>query len=346
MSAGVARGVDDLTAEWLTAALGVEVRAVAAERVGTGQIGTSYRLTLDGDGGPPTLVAKLAGGDEEARARVKDGYRQEVSFYTELVDSLEVRAPRCWYGAITEDSMDFTLLLEDLAPRVPGVQAEGCSPDQAADAVGNLVGLHAPRWGDPTLWDLEFVRRPSAEGAAFLRDVLVPATEEFLGLYADQLSGEDAATLRDSAAAIADWMLARPEPFAVLHGDYRLDNLMFPPEGDGVVALDWQTVTVAPPLRDVAYFLGTSLHTEDRRVAEERLVADYHAALVERGVSGYGADRCWEDYRLGHLQAPYITVLGRVYATAERSDRADGMFLAMARRSCAAIRDLDSIGLL
>ena len=50
-----------------------------------------------------------------------------------------------------------------------------------------------------------------------------------------------------------------PTPFAVIHGDYRLDNLMFPPDGDGVVALDWQTVGVGPPARDIAYFLGTSL---------------------------------------------------------------------------------------
>jgi hypothetical protein len=44
------------------------------------------------------------------------------------------------------------------------------------------------------------------------------------------------------------------------------------------------------------------------------------------------------------FQGPMITVLGAIFATAERSERADGMFLAMARRSCAAIRDLDSIG--
>ena len=41
-----------------------------------------------------------------------------------------------------------------------------------------------------------------------------------------------------------------------------------------------------------------------------------------------------------------ITVLGCMYATAERSERADGMFLAMITRSCAAIRDLRSLDLL
>ena len=46
------------------------------------------------------------------------------------------------------------------------------------------------------------------------------------------------------------------------------------------------------------------------------------------------------------LQGPLITILGRVYATAEPSPAADEMFLAMATRSCAAIRDLHSLELL
>ena len=38
-----------------------------------------------------------------------------------------------------------------------------------------------------------------------------------------------------------------------------------------------------------------------------------------------------------------ITTIGCMYATGVRSEEADRMFLAMARRSCAAIRDLDTL---
>jgi len=41
-----------------------------------------------------------------------------------------------------------------------------------------------------------------------------------------------------------------------------------------------------------------------------------------------------------------ITVLGCIYATTTRSEQADDMFMAMATRSCAAIRDLASLSLL
>lgn len=359
MSETVAAGVVDdpreLTPEWLTATLraagaDVEVVDVRAEAIGTGQIGSTYRLHLryggDSTDVPPTIVAKLAGGDAAMRSRVAGGFVKEVGFYARLADTVAVRRPRCWHAAISDDTTTFTLLLEDLADARPGVQAEGCSASHALDAVRNVAGLHAPRWNDPSLLDHEFLTPSDEATAAFVGELLVGATEDFVARYDAQLDDTDKATLREAARANAAWQMARREPFAVVHGDYRLDNLMFPVQGAGVCALDWQTVTVAPPLRDVAYFLGNSLHTDVRRAEEEHLVAAYHAELVARGVADYSADDCWIDYRLGQLQGPMITVLGCMFATAERTERSDGMFLTMATRSVAAIRDLDSFGLL
>jgi aminoglycoside/choline kinase family phosphotransferase len=338
----VAERVEDLTPEWLSDALGVEVRSATAQAIGAGQTGASYRVDLDTDG-PPTVVAKLAAGDEASRRRVAPGYRSEVGFYTQLVETLDVRTPRCWYGAISDDAMQFTLLLEDLAPRITGVQANGCSVAQADAALRNLAGLHAPRWNDESLFDLDFLSRTTEARADYLAKILMTATGEFVTRYEAELDSSEVRTLRASASAITEWQLARPEPFAVIHGDYRLDNLMFAPEDDDVVAVDWQTVIVGPPTRDVAYFLGTSLDVEERRAAEEQLVASYHRELCSRGVDGYDLERCFDDYRVGQLQGPMITVIGCMYATATRSDAADRMFLAMIHRACAAIQDLDSI---
>ena len=85
-------------------------------------------------------------------------YRSEVRFYTEIADTVDVRAPACFYAEMSTDPDrpgDFTLLLEDLAPRRQGDQIAGCTVEQARDAVLNLAGLHAPRWCDPTLLDVE-----------------------------------------------------------------------------------------------------------------------------------------------------------------------------------------------
>ncbi|HEX3461240.1 MAG TPA: hypothetical protein VHT49_10075, partial [Acidimicrobiales bacterium] len=99
---------------------------------------------------------------------------------------------------------------------------------------------------------------------------------------------------------------------------------------------------IGPPLRDVAYFLGTSLRSEDRVAHEVALVRAYHSALLENGVRTYTFDECWCDYRIGQLQGPMMTVIGCIYSGSQRTPRSDAMFVAMARRSCAAVRDLGS----
>jgi hypothetical protein len=355
-SSGVVDDPAELTPAWVTAALRsagheVTVREVSFERIGTGQIGASYRLHLDANGPvPPTLVAKLAAGSPEARQRVSQGYRKEVRFYADLAVLVAVNTPTCWYAAISDDCQSFTLLLEDLAPAVPGQQARGCRLDQAVAAVENLAGLHAPLWCNPLLHEHADWLQPLDEATgAFLGELMVGATEQFVDRYADRLGAENVETLRRSAALIGRWSTAGNDIFAVTHGDYRLDNLMFAPSDSvgvdrSVAAVDWQTATTGPPVRDLSYFLGTSLSVELRRTHERELVEVYVAALAARGVD-HPLERCYEDYRLGVLQGPFITVMGCIYATAEPSAASDEMFLAMATRSCVAIRDLATLEL-
>lgn len=341
-----ARDIEAITPGWLTDVLGYEVASFTSDKVGAGQTGASYRLALDTERGPESLIAKVAAGDESARSGVGMGYAAEVQFYASLRDSVDIRTPDCRYAAIAADNLRFTLLLEDLSPRRPGVQAEGCSVEMARGALSNLAGLHAPRWNDATLYQLAFpMTIDDAEKAAGLAQITEMAAAEFVSRYAMQLGEEDAATLQAAAAVIGRWVLASPQPFSLLHGDYRLDNLMFGADPQDVIALDWQTISVGPPARDLAYFLGTGLAPELRREAEHELVAVYHSELVRRGVADYGFEQCFGDYRLGQLQATMITTIGCIYATRERSDASDAMFLAMAKRSCAAIRDLGTLDL-
>ena len=69
-------------------------------------------------------------------------------------------------------------------------------------------------------------------------------------------------------------------PHTIVHGDFRLDNLLIRPDVPEVVGVvDWQTCTRGPALRDVAYLLGAGLLPEVRREAEGELVRRYHAGL-------------------------------------------------------------------
>ena len=58
-------------------------------------------------------------------------------------------------------------------------------------------------------------------------------------------------------------------PKTFTHGDFRLDNLFFASQGaDDVAAVDWQNSGIHSGLRDVTYFLSTSVTPETRRTIE------------------------------------------------------------------------------
>ncbi len=338
----VARSIDEMDTRWLEQALGTTVASVRARRIGTGQTSSTYVLDLDAHGLPPTLVVKLAEGDATARLRVAAGHRSEIGFYRHLAAKVDMPTARCWHAAITEDGAGVTLIMEDLSPRRPGRQVDGCPPAAARAAVVDLAALHAPLWNDHSLLELDFLAPASETRASFLAELYATGTPHFVERCGGGLEPDDVETLCRTGEVLVEWHTARREPFSLIHGDYRLDNLMFSPSDQSVIAVDWQTATIGLPARDLAYFLGTSLDTPSRRHIEEDLVSHYHAGLVARGVAGYDLARCFDDYRFAMFQGPMITVLGSLMATAQRSAESDEMFLAMARRSCAAIRDLRS----
>jgi hypothetical protein len=347
-------GPADLTAAWLGAALAevgqpVTVAEVAVDEVGTGQTGSSYRLTVrygEPTDLPATFVAKLGATDPEVRQRVAMSYRAEVAFYRSVATTVMVPLPRCFLSAISEDDERFVLLLEDLAPARQGDQLAGCSPMQAEVSVVALAGLHGPRWCDPAWLEFTAAPMPKADEAMAqgLADIARVAADLFLERLGDRMREADRGTLDAYPSRVAPWLGAYPDRFSLLHGDYRLDNLMFAPDDRSVRVVDWQTLSVGLPARDLAYFVGTSLEPYVRTDHEVGLVGAYHQALVGWGVEGYTVDECFADYRIGMLQAPLIATLGAAFSTT--TGRGDEMMLTMLGRALAAIRDLGTLALI
>jgi hypothetical protein len=346
MTDRVVTTADELTPDWLSEALGREIVQVSVAAVGTGQIGACFRVAAhERAGGVTRLLAKLPAADPGARAMLAGAYRNEVRFYTSIANTVRIRVPACRYAALAGDGPEFTLLLDDLAPASQGDQVRGCTLAQARDAVVNLAGLHGPRWCDPTLFDIEGLAATTPADAAMLAEVFAPAVDVFVDSLGPLLTDADVRTLRECVPVTEAWALARPRRFGLIHGDYRLDNLLFPPdEAPGVAAVDWQTLTIGLPTRDLAYFVTTTFDAPQRRANEYGLVAAYHDALTGHGVADYGLERCWDDYRFAALQGPLIAVLGAAYGNP--TERGNRMFAAMVARSCAAIRDLGTLGLI
>jgi aminoglycoside phosphotransferase (APT) family kinase protein len=107
--------------------------------------------------------------------------------------------------------------------------------------VDGLVDLHAI---DPGTESLAGFGRPDGYLERQLR--------RFGGLYADNATR----TLPD-LEAVADWLAANlPDsgPSTVVHGDYRLGNVMVAPAPTRLAAiLDWEMATIGDPLADLGY---------------------------------------------------------------------------------------------
>jgi hypothetical protein len=344
----------EITSHWLSSVLAtpgapVAIDSVQIVAIGTGQTGATYRVTptyaTGGKNLPSTFVVKLPSQDVEVRERVALGYRSEYCFYTEVVETVCVPTPYCHYVEIARDGAEFVLLLSDLFPAVQGSQIEGCHATEAGLAVEALAGLHGPRWCDPR-W-AEFAGTvmplPNVASAEGMGDIVVLAVNLVLERLSERICTQDQVTLRRSAEVMADWLLCAPDRFSLLHGDFRLDNLLFAPDFSAVTVVDWQTLAVGLPARDLAYFIGTSLKPDARGEMERSLVAQYHSALTGYGVDGYDLEQCWYDYRLGMLQIPLIATLG--FAFSSSTDRGDDMTLTMLQRGCRAIRELETLEL-
>jgi hypothetical protein len=330
--------------------LGVDVREVDVTPIGTGQTGATYRVSAtystDQPGLPGSFAIKLPAQDDTVRQRVALGYRSEVEFYTDVADRVQIPVPRCFHSDISDDGGDFALLLADMAPAVQGDQIAGCSAQEARLAVEALAGLHGPSWCDPQWLELSAISMPKPgddAAAKGLGDVSRMAADIVIERLGPGLSDEDRETLTAAMGLVAPWLAAEPNRYALMHGDYRLDNMLFDPDRTRVTVVDWQTMGVGLPARDLAYFTATSLDPDVRSQIEQDLVADYHRALAGDGVTEYDVDTCWRDYRLGVLQAPLITALGLAFASS--TERGDEMILTMLSRGCRAVRELGTLDL-
>jgi aminoglycoside/choline kinase family phosphotransferase len=340
----------EITPQWMQSALSaagfdVTVTAVEAEPIGTGQMSLNFRARVEATGSdsdlPGTFVLKVPSPNRDIRPLVKAGYRSEIAFYRDLLPTVAVKAPRCFLSMANEDATSFTLLLEDLAPAAQGDQIAGATLPVIESAVHNLAALHGPRWCDPSLRDYAWVQPSDADAHRYTADLVkgaIPGLAERLG---EKLSSDDLRTLCESADVLSKFLAHDPR-FGPVHGDYRLDNLMISPTG-AVSAIDWQTLTVGLPTRDLSYLLATSVTPALRKEAERGVVESYCEHLAELGVDGYSARQCFDDYRLAMLHGVIIIVLGAAYGTP--TERGDLMFAAMIARSCAAIRELDTVAL-
>lgn len=318
------------------------VTGVEQKRIGTGQAGQNVAFSLAYDrpapAAPATIVGKFPSPEPQSRAAAKTFglYEREVRFYQEIAATVDIRVPACYFADIDPETGDFVLLMEDLRPAVQGDQLAGCSVGEALLAMSELAGLHAPRWDDPALAELDWLGHyDDAQAGNMIQMAYMGLWPGFAAEYGPSLSAEEMALGEKFGASIGSWSRSWAPPACVTHGDYRLDNMLFGTEEGGypLTTVDWQTVSHGPGIRDAAYFIGAGPTVPNRRAHEMDLLKHYHDALLARGVRGYGWQRCLDDYRRATLSGVLMTVIASQAVASD--DRGRAMFAVMAERHFA-----------
>lgn len=339
----------DLTAAWLTTVIGAgEVTDFAVERIGTGQMSECYRITLTYGapaGGPTSVVLKVAATDPGSRqtGQALGLYEREVRFYTDIAPQLSGPVAPCHHAAHDPASGVFTLLLGDAAPAIVGDELRGATLDEARLALTQLGRIHAPLLGDSTLAHAAWLNRDSPINQPLIAQLWAGFVER----YGPSIAGEHRAVCERLVGAFDDHLAAEGDPGRVhglVHGDYRLDNMLFGEPGADrpLTVVDWQTVTWGPAFTDVAYFLGCALPAADRRSHYDELLRAYHDALGPH----VGVDL--DTVRDGVRRQSFFGVMMAIVSSmlVERTARGDEMFLTMLARHCDHVLDTDAVAVL
>ena len=341
---------DDLTAGWLTATIGAgRVGGFTVERIGTGQMSECYRVNLDyAEGeGPASVVLKVAASDPMSRGtgQALGLYEREVQFYSDVAPGLGGSmgggpVAHCYHASYQPDTGVFTLLLDDAAPAVVGDEIRGASLQDATMALAQLGRLHAPLIGSSSLSQAAWLNRESPMNQALLTQLL----GGFLARYGEAISPDQRLVCQRLADSFDDYLAqeaAEDRVHGLVHGDYRLDNMLFGRPGSlrDLTVVDWQTVTWGPAMTDLAYFLGCALRTEDRRAHYDELLAAYHRGL------GENPPLTLDQVREGVRRQSFFGVMMAIVSPmlVERTERGDQMFLTMMERHSSHVLDTGAL---
>lgn len=217
-------------------------------------------------------------------------YENEVRFYRELRDGLDIEAPAAFAGSFDPATGRFGLLLEDLTARDARFPSalDPVTLDEVRSILGHLASLHARFWNSPRFaGELAWVGTPMNGGMFDVFDVIG------LDLIEDQVARHPfkqdlIAPLGRTVAEMWEllWQVQRRHcqaPTTLLHGDPHLGNTYLLPGGRGGL-LDWQLTMRGSWAHDVTYLVVTALDPDVRNAHQLDLLAEYLELLAAAGV--------------------------------------------------------------
>lgn len=321
----------------LVAAVGLELDAAPLEPLGeVGLMGTVVRART-AEGG--SVVAKLPSTDPQNDGVAKGFgyYEREAVFYRELADLVRGLVPNC-LGVFDNGDSSVSLVLEDHSDLSRADQLKGATAPQARLAIDGLALVHARTWDHDRLAEVDLPDPTDQRVAGFgpLFDLTWPG---FAASFGDLVDDEvDAKAHRIMEGYDAACVHLTQAPSCLVHGDFRLDNLLFGP--DAVLVLDWQLASTGRGAYDLCRFLCGSLTPTAHAELKTELTDRYWQRLCDASVANYSRSQLDAD-----LAAAFVTFLPIpvtvAVGVASLDERGARLKRVLAERLCAAIRSHD-----
>ena len=342
----------EISVNWLEQSLQPDegrIESVRWRKVGTGQVAASYRGELHwsspSSAAPTSVVVKCPSEDPTSRATSLEFglYEKELFWYEHLRSRSSIHCPQFYASWFAPDTGEFQLLLQDCAPAQQGDQIRGASVEQVIAGVKELAYLHAPFIGDA-----ELANHPLFQKDKSMKDIRIGLYEQFWPAFKQRYQYRIDAKILAMGDVVAQHyvQLENREPVlsTLVHGDFRLDNLLYAGDNDRPYVLDWQTMGIGCPMKDLAYFIGTSLADPAERAERELdIVGCYFDTLQAQGAV-FDRPALLTEYRLQAISGLVMAVFSSMLV--ERTERGDEMFAVMAERPGWQALALNSVSVL
>ena len=344
-SLSVPKTWDDITPEWMSAALAAvhPGSAVESVTVKSRDDGTNRRarlsVTYSAGSGPATVFGKAADPVHKELIRMTSGMFHEPRLFTCGAD-LPLEHPVVYTALIDEADYDFVMIMEDLTARGadPRDATRPMTVEEVATGVRGLGRMHGKYWGDRVL------RNPAL---GWLEPILPWDGKEMAPLPAalERLGDDAPASVTSLTIDKLIESIWKPyirtlttSPQTLLHGDPHIGNTYLLPSGE-VGFLDWQVARRGNWSLDLGYFLQGALTVADRRRSERALLEEYRESLGLPEDEMPTIDEIWLRYRASVAHG--LTLWLCTASAGELWQRPD-IAIALAQRYSIAYADLDT----
>lgn len=301
---------ENITPDWLNGTLGLDPGTVSSyqitrewETLITRVALVSLDYTSVASGRPTSVFIKIA--KENQDRELKKLCAREVLFYSQIAGLMPAQCiPRCYFVAHEQGCNDFCIVLEDLS--ATHFQTEYPAPPSLSwcrKAISCLARIDAAGWKkelEPILGG--FGTQGSVE---YWCERLRTVWKEFSRFLGDRL-GDGRRRIIEEVVDNIHRILGRnlsTEQQTILYRDTHLWNFFYPREEQGDVKLfDWQLCEYGLASDDLVPMMALNWFPERRSRFEKVLLKEYHTALREAGVTGYGIEELETEYRWSILK--------------------------------------------